>query len=170
MPFRRSRRFLGLRPVNRIKHVVDKQGALAAGGSTEEFLIRAVDTPALANTFDVETGATVNGIFLKVEANATSSAALANFYMTIFKNPGANLTIPAANTVGSDDNKKYVIHQEMVMFQQVTNSNPRTVFVGVIVIPRGYRRFGPNDTLTIGFKSPGVAANFCFQSHYKEFR
>ncbi len=116
------------------------------------------------------TGSIVNGIFLVVEAVATSSAALSNLYMSVEKNPGANLTFPAPNVVGQDDNKKYVIHQEMVMLQRQTNSNPRTVFKGVIVIPRGYRRFGPNDKLEMQLLAPGINFDYCIQSHYKEFR
>ncbi len=168
MVFRR--RNLSLRPVHRIKHVVDQQSGTTAGTQLDASLITSVDAPVLGSTDQVETGSTINGIYLKVEINATSSAALSNAYLSIFKNPGGNLTIPAANTVGSNDNKKYVIHQEMVMLQQVTNSNPRTLFNGVIAIPRGYRRFAIADTLVISILAPGVNLNICFQCHYKEFR
>ncbi len=170
MPFRSRNRGLGLRPVNRIKHVVDIQFGAALGVETDHALATASDTPDLANVDEVQTGATVNAIYLKVEANATSSAALANMYMIVYKNPGGNILGPTPNTVGANDNKRFVIHQEMIMFQQQTGSNPRTVFNGVISIPRGYRRFGPNDTLNIRFLAPGVSINACFQCHYKEFR
>ncbi len=169
MAFRRRFRN-SLRPVNRIKHVVDLQGGLVIGASTDVILIDTVDAPTLANTNQVETGSTVNGIFLIVEVNATSSAALGNCYMMVYKNPGSNLTFPNPNVVGGDDNKKYVIHQEMIMFQQQSNSNPRTLFKGVIAIPRLYRRNGPDDTMRVRLFSPGVTVNFCVQCHYKEFR
>ncbi len=170
VPRFRSRRGNSLRPVNRIKHVVDIQGATTAGTQVLNILIDTIDTPTLANVSGVETGSTVNAIYLKVEINATSSAALSNAYMMVFKNPGSNLTFPNANAVGGVDNKKYVIHQEMIMMQQVTNSNPRTLFNGVIVIPRGYRRNAPDDQLLLAVFSPGVNINFCIQCHYKEFR
>ncbi len=163
-------RMSSLRPVHRIKHVVDLQGALTVGTQGEEFVAKAVDAPVLANTTEVETGAKINGIYLKVEAYATSAAALSNLYMFLYKNPGGNITAPQANGVGSDDNKRFVIHQEMVMLQQVDKGNPRTVFNGVIVIPKGMRRMGPNDYWGLALKSPGVTVNFCFQAHYKEFR
>ncbi len=129
-----------------------------------------MDAPTLGNREEVETGSTVNGIYLKVEINATSSAALSNAYLMIFKNVGGNLIAPAANVVGASDNKKFVIHQEMVMMQQVTNSNPRTLFNGVIVLPRGYRRMSIDDRLELHILTPGVTANICIQCHYKEFR
>ncbi len=165
------RRGMGLRPVHRIKHVVDNQAATALGVNFNEVLVRSVDAPVLANTEEVETGSTINGIYLRVEVvNTGVTGVLANAYMMVFKNPGGNLTFPNPNVVGPDDNKKYVIHQEMVMLQMIDNSNPRTLFNGVIVIPRGYRRMAINDLIQVRIFSPGVELNICLQCHYKEFR
>ncbi len=161
---------MALRPIHRIKHVVDKQDATTAGTVNVTNLIFSVDAPILSQTSQVETGSKVNGIYLKVEIVATSSAALSNVYMIIFKNQAGALTAPAANLVGSNDVKRFVIHQEMLMMQRVTNSNPRTLFNGVIAIPRGYRRMGPDDRLEIHILSPGVNIDLCLQCHYKEFR
>ncbi len=167
----RSRRGLALRPVNRIKHVFDEQGGIALGTNKLVTLITASDTPDLANTIEVQTGATVNGIFLSLEVvNDGATGVLPNAYMIVLKNPGGNLPAVAPNTVGSNDNKRFVIHQEMIMLQAIENSNPRTLFKGVIVLPRGYRRFGPNDTLQLRILSPGIALVYCVQCHYKEFR
>ena len=166
----RFNRGMALRPVHRLKHVVDIQGGMVANANTLNTLVTTVDAPVLANVTEVETGSKINGIYLKVEANSVTSAALANFYMYIIKNPGGNITPPSANLVGASDNKRFIIHQEMVMFQQVDNSNPRTIFAGVIAIPRGLRRFAPNDLLQIVVKSPGTQTNFCIQAIYKEFR
>ncbi len=131
----------------------------------------ATDTPTLAVPTSVETGCTINGIYLKVEVvNTGVTGVLANAYMIVVKNPGNNITLPAANAVGIDDNKRFVIHQEMIMLQMIDNSNPRTLFNGVIVIPRGYRRFAPNDSLVVRIFSPGIELNLCVQCHYKEFR
>ncbi len=161
-----------LRPVNRIKHVVDIQNATVPGTGVTHFLVDTTDAPVLANTTEVETGSTVNGIYLKVEVTrtGTTSDVLANVYMLVGKNPGANLTLPEANAVGASDNKKYIIHQEMIMLQGFNASNPRTLFNGVIVIPRHYRRNGPDDRIQLRILSPGVNINYCIQCHYKEFR
>lgn len=167
---RRFRSGNNLRPVNRIKHVVDVQGALTAAATVTQFLVTAVDNPVIANTGDVQTGSTVNAIYLKVEIASTALTALTNFYIYVAKNPGNNLVLPVPNVVGSSDNKKYVIHQEMVMTQNIANGNPRTVFNGVIVIPKGYRRFGPDDRLSLVLHAPANTYNFCIQCHYKEFR
>ncbi len=169
MVFRRNRG-MAIRPVHRIKHVVDSQGGLVAGTPSAVKLIETVDAPVIGNVTECETGSKVNGIYLKVEAYATSTASLANFYMALFKNPGNNLTNPLANAVGGNDDKRFIIHQEMVMLEKNTTGNPRTVFNGVIVIPRGYRRNGPADQLKLIISSPGVSVDFCVQCHYKEFR
>lgn len=170
MVFRRRMSGNALRPIHRIKHVVDSQQGGLLGVVLAIELIKTVDAPVLANTTEVETGSRINGIYLKVEAYATSSGALANLYMIVFKNPGAAITAPIPNLVGANDDKRFIIHQEMVMFQKVTPSNPRTVFNGVIVIPKGYRRFGPNDRLQVRFLAPGVNYDICVQAHYKEFK
>ncbi len=162
---------MAIRPVHRIKHVVDSQQATTAGTAVTVNIIETVDAPVLANVTECETGSKVNGLYVKVEAYATSTAALSNFYMMIFKNPSDTLGgIPNPNVVGSNDLKKFVFHQEMVMLEKNTTGNPRTVFNGVIVIPKGYRRNGPNDKTQIKVLSPGVSTEFCIQAHYKEFR
>ncbi len=163
---------MALRPVNRIKHVVDRQSALTAGSGENTVLLNTVDTPTLADTDGVETGSKVNGFFLVVEVTrtGTTSDVLANVYMYVGKNPGGNLALPEANVVGVSDNKKYIIHQEMVMLQGFNAGNPRTLFKGVIKIPKGYVRNGPNDQIVLRVFSPGVAINYCVQCHYKEFR
>ncbi len=163
-----------IRPVNRIKHVVDAQNAVPVNTKISVVLMQADDNPALASTQEVNTGATVNGFYLTVEAVAseTSTTATPNLYLIVYKNVGNNLTMPNGNAVGSHDNKRFVIHQEMVMINPLDGGSPRNVFKGVIGIPKGYRRFGPSDRLEIQYFIPstGVAINACLQCHYKEFR
>ncbi len=171
MVFRR--RNLGLRPVHRIKHVIDSQVGVTLGTQNVTVLIESIDAPTLAGTAQVESGSTVNGIYLKVEVSATSGTALNNVYLAVMKNPGNNLTAPAANVVGASDNKKYIIHQEMIMLQKFdadVAANPRVLFNGVIVIPRGYRRMAIGDSLLLLVLAPGANIDLCVQCHYKEFR
>ncbi len=171
MPRHRYNRGNSIRPVNRIKHVVDFQGATALGVQFNSNLITAVDAPILANPAEVVTGCKVNAIYLRVEVvNTGTTGVLANAYLAVFKSPGASVGLSDPNVIGTDKDKRFVIHQEIVMLQMVDNSNPRTLFNGVIMIPRGYRRFGPADLLVCRVFSPGVELNICIQAHYKEFR
>ncbi len=173
MPRYRNRG-MALRPVHRIKHVVDSSATLAKNTSLAISLVDAADAPVLANTAEVETGAKVNGIYLKVivatnEAQVTG--AIPNCYLTVFKNPGNNLTgLPLGNAVGSSDNKRWFIHQEMVMIDNKVSGQPSVLFNGVIVIPRSLKRFGPDDRLAVAIFCPAIDISLCVQCHYKEFR
>ncbi len=163
-----------MRPVNRIKHVVDSS-ATVAGASTNAFqLSLATDTPTLGATTSVETGSKINAFYIRLEAasnEAIDLGAIPNFYMYIWKNAGGNLTRPAVNAVGGNDNKRFVIHQEMTMIENKgQGSNPRTIFNGVIVIPKGMRRNGPNDIWEVVTLCPALNNAVCIQAHYKEFR
>ncbi len=161
-----------MRPVHRIKHVVDSSATLTAGTLLPIGIIATKDAPVLANTKECETGSKVNGIYLRVEVspNETDAGAIPNVYMALFKNPGGALTNPTINAIGASNIKKYVIHQEMVMLNNLAGGNPRTLFNGVIVIPKGYIRNGPADELNLLILSTAVNIAVCVQCHYKEFR
>ncbi len=163
---------MAIRPVNRIKHVVDKNATLTGGTTIHENLIVSKDAPVLANVTECLTGSKVNGIYLRVEVapNETEVGAIPQVYLAIFKNPGGNLTPINPGSVGSSDDKRFVIHQEMVMLNNLQGGNPRTLFNGVVAIPKGYRRNGPNDILTVALRSPVLNIAYCIQCHYKEFR
>ncbi len=168
MGYRRSNR---MRPIQRIKHVVDVEGTITDTQSSSDIVL-AVDAPVLASTQQVETGSHVYGIYLKIECNRTSGTGRSNTYFALFKNPGGNISAPQADAVGATDQKRYILHQSMVMLGDFTENMPRVLFDGVIKIPPGFSRFGPNDVLrmllTMGGNS--VTADFCAQAHYKEFR
>ncbi len=164
-------RFTRMRPVKSMKHIVDRQGGLIAGTKVDEDVIRASDAPVFSvNPQDVETGSTVNSIFLNIQVAATGTAALANVYMYVMKNPGNNITEVNGNIVGVSDIRKFVIHQEMIMTEKNTTAIPRTLFKGVIKLPRGYRRFGIEDRLIVSLFSPGVTYDYCIQCIFKEYQ
>ncbi len=154
--------------------MVDLSATLAAATTLSQVVIIAKDAPVLANTTEVVTGSKVYGIYLKCEVasnEAIDLGAIPNVYLIVWKNPGGNLSTPNPAAVGINDNKKFVIHQEMVMIENKgQGSNGRILFNGVIKIPKGYSRFGPNDNLTIGIRSNALDIAFCLQVHYKEFR
>ncbi len=171
MTFRRFNRGNFLRPINRIKHVVDQQFVTPGGTALDHTIAFASNTPDLTTAAEVETGSTIRSFFQTIEVNNTSTAGiLANAYAMWFKNPGGNLTFPNPNAVGIDDNKKYVFHQEMIMLQMQDNSNPRTLFKGVMRIPRHMQRMAPNDLIQVRIFSPGIEITGCIQDHYKELR
>ncbi len=165
---------MALRPINRIKHVVDSSATVAAAATSFVTAAITVDTPALSDVDGVQVGSKINGFYIRLEAasnEAIDLGAIPNFYMYVWKNIGGNLTRPDPQAVGSDDNKNKVIHQEMTMLENKgQGSNARTIFNGVVVIPKGMRRMAPNDTWQVVFKCPALNTAVCTQIHYKEFR
>jgi len=168
---------LRLRPVQSVKHIVDTASSTILAVLTAVPVVIAVDNPVLAQVTNVASGSTVSSIFLRVEIISTTSyTQVPRVYMTVFKNPGNNLGSPNANASGSDDAKRYIIHQEMAMVSGVpaTSEFPRTLFQGVIKIPPRLKRFGYNDRLVVllqnGVGETTGIANVCVQCIYKEFR
>jgi len=164
---------MALRPVQRIKHVVDQSGVITANTVQEIVVVLAKDSPTIGNISQVETGSKVYGIYLKVVVasnEATVAGAIPNIYMVIQKSPGGNIANVNPVIVGADDDKRFVLHQEMSMIQNQENGNATVLFDGVVVIPRGFNRFGPNDELRLLIVCPQIDISWCMQSHYKEFR
>lgn len=164
-------RFNRLRPVKSIKHIIDLQGGLVAAAQQTLSLVSVVDNPVTtSNPNQVATSSTVGSLFLNVQVAATGTAALANVYMYVMKNPGNNVVPPIANAVGNSDNRRHIMHQEMIMTEKNTTAIPRTLFKGVIRIPRGMKRSGIDDEILIALFSPGVNFDFCIQCIYKEYQ
>ncbi len=159
-----------LRPVNSRKHIVDSQGGLVAGTQQLVTISHAVDNPALAQNADVATGARINSLYLNVQVAATGTAALANVYMFIAKNPAGALNFPNGNVTGISDLKKFIFHTEMIMTEKNTTAIPRTLFRGVLRIPRQYTRQGADDFIQVALFAPGVNFDFCIQAIYKDYR
>ncbi len=165
---------MALRPINRIKHVVDLVATLGKAVDLPNPIALATDTPTLGASNSVETGSKINAFYIRLEIASNDAAdpgVIPQTYMYVWKNPGGNLTTITPNVVGTSDNKRFVIHQEMAMIENKgQGSNPRTLFNGVIVIPKGMRRMGPNDVWQIVVRSTALDIVLCIQCHYKEFR
>ncbi len=169
-----------IRPVQSLKHIVDiATVAVPAGVVSVAPLIIATADPDLATVAEVQDGSTVNSVYLRIEMihNSGTWTTLPRVYMYVIKDPGNDLTKPYPASAGSGDTKRFIIHQEMMMTTGVSadaNSFPRTFFNGVIKIPRGYRRFGYGDRLSIIYSldvaETTATVSVCSQAIYKEYR
>jgi len=166
-------RSMALRPIHRIKHVIDSSTVLAKNTNLPNGLVDATDTPSLGSTTSVETASKVNGIYLKVIVASNEdqvAGAIPNVYMALYKNPGNNLSFPNPNVIGSSELKRFVFHQEMVMIDNKKGGQPTVLFNGVVVIPKGHRRMAPDDRIAVDVFCPQIDIVLCIQAHYKEFR
>lgn len=178
IPYRSNRQGFRLRPVNTLKHVVETNGAVTAAAASRTDIINTIRNPDEVQTNQCEIGSTVSAIYLRVEVIGTVSAGgVDNIYMAVFKNPGGILVPPNLDQVGQSDKRKYVIHQEMIMLAKESNDAmrfPRTMFNGVVRIPRGYKRNGVEDKLEVVLQHRQgeltQQTEFCIECIYKEFR
>ncbi len=170
------RRALALRPINSLKHIIDTSGLLSLAVVSTTDLVNTVDSPD-ADTNQVHVGSAVKFIFLVIELiGNTPFAQSPRIYMYVIKNPGNELANPRPDLVGQSKVRKFIIHQEMTMVQNLQvdgDGFPRTMFKGVIRLPKKYQRFGVSDKLQVVLSGPtgetSGKANFCLQSIYKEF-
>ncbi len=167
----------GLAPINRVKHVVDTNGAISMGAQSITDVIKAIDNPANSVSNECATASKVYSIYLRVEVIGKDSAGgVDNIYLYVYKNPANDLANPPVDSIGTNDKRKFVIHQEMMMldFKGTTSGFPRTMFKGVIKIPKAYQRNGINDRLqvVIGHRPAETTqlTEFCLQCIYQEFR
>ncbi len=176
MPRHYSRQ-MGLRPIVTIKHVIDTNGVVTAALQSVTDLVETKDTPS-SFTNECETGSRCRAFYLRVEVvGSTGAGGINNIYMYIIKNPGNRLILPTANAIGASDVKKYVIHQEMLMLAPFVSGGtqfPRTLFKGVILVPKGYQRNGTEDRIQVVLQhrlgEATQATDFCIESIYKEIR
>ncbi len=170
---------LRLRPVQSLKHIVETNGNVTAALASTTDVIVTVDAPASATTNQVKIGSTVNAIYLRVEVvGATSAGGVDNIYMAVYHNVAGSLSAPALDTLGASDRRNQVLHQEMIMLTPRNLSTepgfPRTLFKGVVRIPRGFRRNAVEDKLQVilQHRSGEVTqvTKFCIECIYKEFR
>ncbi len=158
------------RPINSIKHIIDTSGSLVANTPSLTEIIEGQNAYAITDTNGVPTGSTVNSFFLNVQIAAKDTVGIPNVYMIVYKNPGSNIgVIPNANNVGVSDFKKQIFHQEMQMTEKNTTAIPRTLFKGVLRVPRHMRRIGADDTISVQLFAPTNAFDFCLQCIYKHY-
>ncbi len=169
-----------LHPVVSTKNVTDASGILAAGTNTIiATLVVSEEAPTLAATNSVARGSTVNGLFLEIffiteGGEIANEVPLVDWY--IFKNNGNNFSVfsgaglPTPGATGSNDNKRFVFHEEKGLSGggDASLSGVPMVFKGVIALPRGYRKMNANDRVIIAARA-NFATKFCVKSVYRWF-
>jgi len=181
MPRIMSRRAQAIRPVNSLKHIVDASGTAIAGAKSTVDLSFAEEIKTAGQSNRVHAGCKISSMFVSVEVvGAISYGGVPRVYIAWAKNPGNNLILPNLDSVGISDNRKFFIHQEMIMLSRQADSAgggdftfPRTAFHGVIRIPRQYQRQGLNDKIQMFIQNANAeatgSARWCVQAIYKEY-
>ncbi len=170
MPGRRYTRRRMQPVITSIKNVQD--GTASSGTTLADILIaKAVTSPAPTTKTDVSHGCLIKAIFLSFDVcGLAATGVLQRTACYLIKNPGDNLTEPGAFSVGSSNEKKFVIRQWQFMTMRNQDGNPPMHFEGWIKIPRRYHRMGTDDTWRFFFEASTAAGHVSLQAIYKWYR
>ncbi len=172
MPYRR--RMSSMRPIRRIKHVVDSSGVLTVTVSSTILASTVVTRTTPFSPVENEVGETINGMYISFYAIGSTGApidgpidwfiAKARAGQTI----GAGGEFPDPGDTGQSALRNQIFHEE----KGLSGSGDGTpmVFKGVIAIPQGMRRMRESDRIFIQAKATGAdTLNFCIKSIYKSY-
>ncbi len=151
MPGRRRGSYgRGMAPIiTSIKNVPN--AAIGVTSATSQMLIaKAVTAPSPTVSSDVSHGCIIRAIWVSFDmCGLGATGVLNNMAMYLMKNPGDNLTAPAAFSVGTSNEKKFVFRQWFAMMMRNQDGNPPFHWEGWIKIPKRYQRMGTDDTISL---------------------
>ncbi len=159
--------------LNVINSIKNTQDATASTGTTlQDILIaKAVTSPAPTVKSDVSHGSIIKAIWLSFDVcGLAATGVLQRTACYLMKNPGDNLTGPGAFSVGSSNEKKFVIRQWQYMTMRNQDGNAPNHWEGWIPLPKRYWRMGTDDTWRFHFEASTGAGHLSVQSIYKWYR
>ncbi len=174
MPFRRRgsfKRGLSLRPIDSMKNSTDATISLS-GTKVDTIIARAVDSPTNAVAVDVQRGSIIKAIYVILDVcGLGGTGVLNNFQGYLIKNPGANLTTPVPGTIGSSNEKKFIIKEWGGMIMRNQDGNAPLHWEGWIKLPKRYHRMGTDDLWQIvTICSSGLTGHGFVKTIYKWYR
>ncbi len=157
--------------INSIKNVVSGQGGISTTETAIE-IAKAVDTPASATgPSEVSQGSIIKAVHVSLDVcGLAGTGVLQRTGCYIIKNPGANLTIPSAFSVGTSNEKKYVFKQWQYMTMRNQDGINPNHWEGWLKIPKRYQRFGTDDVLSLVHEVSGSTGHIVTQFIYKWYR
>ncbi len=155
------------RPINSSKNIIQADGALVAVTTSTVPIAVAVDSPALSAVTAVSRGCSISSIYFEVTIFDNSGAVDNPTDVAVVKNPGNNLSFADISTMGDDDNKKWVFHQERGIPGQFAGVPMKMKFV--LRIPRGKQRMGAGDVWNLVLRSKQTS-QFCVLAIYKWYQ
>ncbi len=136
----------GIRPViNSIKNVREEAQGIT-GTNLRLIVAKAVNNPDNTVDSDVSQGCIIKSIWLSLDVCGLGGTGVLNSAgMFLIKNPGDNLTPPGVFSVGSSNEKKFVIKQWFAMIMRNQDGNVPYHWEGWVKIPKRYQRMGTDD-------------------------
>ncbi len=170
MPRRQFRRNYGMRPViNSIKNVVTDVEALTTTLVTTN-IAKAVSSPVNTSVTEVRHGSIIKAIWFSLDfCGLAATGALQQTSVYLIKNAGANLSPPSAFSVGSSNEKRWIIKQWQAMTMRNQDGNPPYHWEGWIRIPKRFQRMGTDDVWQLGWEVSTLTGHGTVQAIYKWF-
>ncbi len=176
MPFRMGRRFSGgfrrrsgLNIVDSIKNEVNAIAGISAATNQVTTLVNSVDSPATTNASQVKRGSKIFRIWFEFWYYGLSAGETNDIMDAYFmKNPGNNLTPPNPGTVGTSNEKKFIIKEWRGLAGLKSLGGQPYQWRGWIKIPKVYQRNGTDDRWLFVLRSP-TTGNLCTKFVYKWF-
>ncbi len=149
------------------------QNAFGITGTVQgQIFAKAVTTPSPTVASDVAHGCIIKAVWVSLDVCGLSgTGVLNNFNAYMIKNPGNNLTLPAAQSVGTSNEKKFIFKEWSAMIMRNQDGNNPYHWEGWIKIPRRYQRMGTDDTLAVGVNCTAtLTGHFKIETIYKWYR
>ncbi len=176
MPFR-QRVSYGRRRGNSLSRIIDSNKnivpnltACVAGTRVGVTIAQAVDAPAGATAIEVKRGSVIKAMWLELWYSLSAEptvgvSTIIDAY--IWKNTGTNLTPPNPGTVGTSNEKKWVLKNWKGIVGARTQGFPAYTWKGWIKIPRGFQRMAQDDVWQLQFLATGTNGLACTNVIYK---
>ncbi len=165
--FGRRRGAMSLNVVHSIKNVVDTFLAIGTTLQATDIAI-AKDSPVTTASNEVERGCMIKAIWISFDVcGLAATGVLQRTGLYLIKNPGANLTLPSVTSVGTSNEKKFVIKQWQFMTMRNQDGNPPFHWEGWVKIPKRYQRMGTDDQWKLAVQQDAAAGHYSAQFIYK---
>ena len=146
---RRSSRFVPRAVINSIKNQKNFATGITST-NTNTIIAKAVTSPSPTVDSDVSHGCIIKALWITLDVCGLAGSGVANNMTAyLFKNPGNNLTPPLPTSVGTSNEKKFVIKMWRAMIMRNQDGNVPYHWEGWIRIPKRYQRMGTDDTWSL---------------------
>ncbi len=131
-------------------------------------LAKAVSNPVNTVTTDVRHGCIIKALWISLDyCGLAATGALQQTSVYLIKNAGANLSPPSAFSVGSSNEKRWIIKQWSSMTMRNQDGNPPYHWEGWIKIPKRFQRMGTDDLWQLGSEVDTLTGHLTVQCIYK---
>ena len=144
--------------------------AVGTTGTTgSQIIAKAVNTPLSTVTTDVSNGCSIQAVWVVLNGCGLGGTGVQNnMNMYIIKNVGANLGVPNPISVGSSNEKRFIIREWQFMIMRNQDGNLPFHWEGWIRIPKKYQRMATDDIWNLVYQNTaGLTGHLSMQFIYK---